>query len=532
MSKGMACDKKRRTSHHVEWRSWLEASPFIRGLVFLCYIAFAFACTVLYAVPKESEWLILIGIFLGCSLLLVKLDQTTVWQSNSKLLLLLGSISFNLFVNKALFVWSVFNQGQAAVPPLLFWIPVAFAPLLITVLLGTRAGLYTVMVASLLGALILDYSPTERFVLLVISVIVGFIGVLSSRNVRRRGDLIRSGVSIGLVSLFCAVTFGLLRGRDASFLWQQAMLAVGVGIATAVFVGAILPIIETVFNIPTNLSWIELADLNHPLLRELTLEAPGTYHHSLVVANLAEAAAISIGANGTLCRVMAYFHDIGKLVKPEYFVENMASGENPHDTLSPTMSSLIIISHVKEGVDLAVKHRLKQAIIDGIREHHGTSQVYYFYRRAVQLTEDAKAGSEILNLREDDIPDVPEENFRYPGPVPQSKETGLLMLADAAEGASRSLEKPTAQRIEDLVNNLVAERIASHQLDDSGLSLKELREASESFIFTLKTMLHSRISYPKPHEPSQPPSSSGSLQPARRVPGGDGEPRPAAPVGH
>ncbi len=332
-----------------------------------------------------------------------------------------------------------------------------------------------------------------------------------------------------MASVLSAVGFGLLSQSQPNVLLEQAALGIGIGVATAMVINSILPIVETLFNINTDISWIELADLNHPLLRQLTMEAPGTYHHSLVVANLAEAAAVTIGANGTLCRVMAYFHDIGKVTKPEYFGENSNSAENPHDTLSPTMSALIIISHVKEGVDLAVKHRLKHPIIAAIREHHGTTQVYYFYRRALQMAEDARSGSEIMNLPEGDVPEVPEENFRYPGPIPQSKETGLLMLADAVEGASRSLDKPTPQRIEDMVNEIVAQRIADHQLDDSTLSLKELRDASESFIFTLKTMLHSRISYPK----NESPVPSGSLQSAKRVAAlqeEHREHRPPAPV--
>ncbi len=420
-----------------------------------------------------------------------------------------------------LFLFGSMELEQVSLPDLVFWVPSAFAPLLITVLLGPRAGLYTVVVAGVMESLLVAAS----FPHLIISLIIGFTAVFFSRNVRRRNDLIRAGIAVGVAGLVCAVSFGLLSRSVPGLFLTQAILGISVGIGTAMVVSSILPILETVFEINTNISLIELADLNHPLLRQLTLEAPGTYHHSLMVANLAEAAAQSIGANSTLCRVMAYFHDVGKLKKPEYFVENAGAGENPHDSLSPTMSSLIIISHVKEGVDLAVKNRLKKPIIHAIQEHHGTTQIYYFYRRAVQMAQDARAGSEIMNVREEDIPDVPEENFLYPGPIPQSKETGLLMLADVIEGASRSLEKPTPQRIEDMVKDLVARRVAEGQLDDSGLSLKEIRQASESFVFTLKTMMHSRISYPK-HEPlqqQQPPYSvSGPFQSAKRAPHGGG----------
>ncbi len=205
------------------------------------------------------------------------------------------------------------------------------------------------------------------------------------------------------------------------------------------------------------------------------MKHPGTYHHSLVVANLAEAAAEAIGANATLCRVCSYFHDVGKLVKPEYFTENMNFERNPHDDLAPTMSALIIIAHVKEGVDLALKDKLNHRIIDIIQEHHGTSLVYYFYQRALQHQEDARAGGKIMNMREEDIPEVREESFRYPGPKPQSKESAIVSLADIVESASRSLSKPTPQKVEQLVNELIEERVADGQLDECELTLGDLR---------------------------------------------------------
>ncbi len=260
----------------------------------------------------------------------------------------------------------------------------------------------------------------------------------------------------------------------------------------------VLPILEHLFQITTDISWLEASDLNHPLLRRMTIEAPGTYHHSLVVANLAEAAAEAIGANATLCRVCAYFHDVGKLVKPEYFTENMNFERNPHDDLAPTMSALIIMAHVKEGVDLALKNKLNLRIIDIIQEHHGTSLVYYFYQRAIQQQEDARAGGKIMNMRAEDIPEVQEESFRYGGPKPQTKESAIVSLADIVESASRSVEKPTPQKIEQLVHELIEERIADGQLDECDLTLGEIHVIRERFRFTLMTMLHTRIAYPKP----------------------------------
>jgi putative nucleotidyltransferase with HDIG domain len=226
------------------------------------------------------------------------------------------------------------------------------------------------------------------------------------------------------------------------------------------------------------------------------MEAPGTYHHSLVVANLAEAAAESIGANATMCRVCSYFHDIGKLVKPEYFTENMRRDRNPHDELAPTMSALIIIAHVKEGIDLALKHGLNQEVIDVIQQHHGTSLVYFFYKRALQQQEDARAGGKIMNMREEDLPEVREESFRYSGPRAQTREAAIISLADSIESASRSLEKVTPQKIDQLVGDIIQQRLVDGQLKECDLTMRELEDVAESFRHTLQSMLHSRVAYP------------------------------------
>ncbi|MEP6937138.1 MAG: HDIG domain-containing metalloprotein, partial [Chthoniobacterales bacterium] len=335
--------------------------------------------------------------------------------------------------------------------------------------------------------------------------ISGFTAVYLTLQVRRRSRLVRAGFGVGLAIWLLSLTFGLIGpinlfapgATDWPMVGVQSAFALGNGILTATVVGGALPMLEHLFRITTDISWLEASDLNHPLLRRMTIEAPGTYHHSLVVANLAESAAEAIGANATLCRVCSYFHDVGKLVKPEYFTENMNFERNPHDDLAPTMSALIIISHVKEGVDLALKHKLNQRIIDIIQQHHGTSLVFYFYKRALQQHQDARAGGKIMNMRQDDIPEVSEESFRYSGPKPQSKESAIISLADMVESASRSLEKPTRQKVEQLVTELIGQRLADGQLDECDLTLAELKTIADRFRFTLMTMLHTRIAYPK-----------------------------------
>jgi putative nucleotidyltransferase with HDIG domain len=248
----------------------------------------------------------------------------------------------------------------------------------------------------------------------------------------------------------------------------------------------LLPTVEKVFGVETDLSLIELGDPAHPLLQELIRRAPGTYNHSITVASLAEAAAESIGARGLLVRVGAYFHDIGKMLKPQYFIENQSKGDNRHDSLVPAMSTLVIIAHVKDGADLARQNKLPDSIIDFIQQHHGTTLVEYFYRQANQkkVQEDPDGGA------------LDESSFRYPGPKPQTREAGVLMLADAVESASRVLKEPTASRIENLVHEISMKRLLDGQFDESGLTLEDIRKIGESLVKSLTAVYHGRVKYP------------------------------------
>lgn len=424
------------------------------------------------------------------------------FESNSRLLLLLSICFIQLVGVRLILASSEINPNFAK---LLF--PYAFAPLILSVLIGRHHGLYAAIFCSLWGSFLLpDMDP----VFIVLSLITGFVAVFVTLQVRRRSRLVRAGIYVGIATWILAATFGLIGpvrlegGTDWKLIGWQTLIAVGTGFATAIVVSGILPVLETVFNITTDISWLEMADMNHPLLRRLSMEAPGTYHHSLAVANLAEAAAESVDANPTICRVCSYFHDIGKLVKPEYFTENMPPGHNPHDDLTPTMSALIIIAHVKEGVDLALKNKLNPLLVDVIQQHHGTSLVSYFYQRALQQQQDARLGGKIMNLRDDDIPEVREESFRYSGPKPQTREIAIVSLADTVESASRSIERPTAQRIDDLVTGLIDARVADHQLDECPLTLDEIRRIGESFRSTLASMMHSRVAYPSRRETREP----------------------------
>ena len=257
----------------------------------------------------------------------------------------------------------------------------------------------------------------------------------------------------------------------------------------AVLAGAlmtcILPLIERLFGVQTDISLIELGDPAHPLLQELIRRAPGTYNHSITVASLAEAAAEAIGARGLLVRVGAYFHDIGKMLKPGYFAENQGQGDNRHESLVPAMSTLVIIAHVKDGADLARQNHLPEAIVDFIQQHHGTTLVEYFYRRANEQKQADPDGGE-----------VDESSFRYPGPKPQTKEAGVLMLADAVESASRVLVEPTPSRIESLVEEMTMKRLLDGQFDECGLTLQEVHTIGESLVKSLTAVYHGRVKYP------------------------------------
>jgi len=498
--KGLACDKTRLSEPDETFQGRMEGNwklrLFILGLfIVLLHLGVYWHGVDTREAQNENQTLAFIVFLSG--LMLLELDCPEVWCSNSRLVLVLGATWLNLVVIKTLFL--VFpTQDPTAITRLYFLCPSAFAPFLVTLLLGTRAGLFTVVQVSMLAPLLTG----ENFTFLLISLLSGFTAVYFTQNVRKRFDLIKAGAAVSVMNFLCAVTLGLVHGLSLKLLGWQALCSVAAGILTVFVVSTILPVVEWLFQITTTISWLELADLNHPLLQQLTMEAPGTYHHSLLVANLSESGAKAIGVDPTACRVMAYFHDIGKIIKPEYFTENIPPGANPHENLSPSMSALIIIAHVKEGIDLGLKYRLKRQVIDAIRQHHGDSVVTYFYQRALQQRQDAREGGKIMNMREEDVPEVSENSFRYPGPRPQTREIALLSIADAVEAASRSLEKPTAQRTEDLVNEIVEHKIATHQLDESHLTMNEIRAAAEAMSATLKNMMHTRIAYTKKEKTS------------------------------
>jgi len=313
------------------------------------------------------------------------------------------------------------------------------------------------------------------------------VAILQLDSVRTRTKLLT--VSAVAASVGMVVRFLLALNNDVPLdmallgeLWRIALAC----IVSGFLMHGLLPFIERFFGILTDMSLLELSDLSHPLLRELARRAPSTYNHSINVGAIAEAAADSIGARGLLVRVGAYFHDIGKMLKPNYFIENQREAENRHETLEPTISSLIIIAHVKDGADLARQHHLPEPIIDFIEQHHGTTLVEYFYERAKEKREGQAENNK-----------VDENNFRYPGPAPQTKEAAVLMLADAVESAVRSLKDPAPSRIEAVVRDIAERKLHEGQFDETNLTLRELRTIEDSLIRSLVAMYHGRIKYPE-----------------------------------
>src|SRR5213082_653966 len=519
LRRGLASKKTRRRRTRNELLRGLESASYVKVFILAAFIAGLAFLIFSGQQPEPTKNFVIALLFFATAIVQLWINRPKTFSQSSRVFLIFGTIFLQLVAIKLVLALCSEHTFKLLTPEM-GWLlaPYAFAPLVLSVLLGRNHGLYAAVFVSLWSSILFGRIDAS---LLVISLISGFTAVYLTLQVRRRGQLIRAGVGVGLAIWLSSLSFGMIgpinlfppMDNDWGMVGLQSALTLGNGIITAMIVGGALPMLEHLFQITTDVSWLELSDLNHPLLRRMTIEAPGTYHHSLVVANLAEAAAEKIGANATLCRVCSYFHDVGKLVKPEYFTENMNFERNPHDDLAPSMSALIIIAHVKEGVDLALTHGLNKQIIDVIQQHHGTSLVYYFYQRARQQQEDARAGGKIMNIRKEDIPEVQEESFRYSGPKPQTKESAIVSLADIVESASRSLEKPTPQKIEQLVNELIEERIADGQLDECDLTLGELRVIVERFRFTLMTMLHTRIAYPTGESKFTPVEAEEHLRP-------------------
>jgi len=358
-----------------------------------------------------------------------------------------------------------------------FAAPIAVGALLAAILIDARVGLLVSVVLGLLFGVIADFNLRAVSTTLIGSMI----GVYSVSKMAHGYSLTKAGLWIAVFNCLVIGSTGFIEQLNSMEVLKQCVLGIVSGIGASVITTGILPYLENMFNITTPLKLLDLAQPNHPLLQRLLLDAPGTYHHSVMVGNLAETAAGNIGADPIAVRVGAYYHDIGKIKRPGFFVENQVGNEKPHEKIAPSLSTLIVTSHIKDGVDLCRDYKLPQVIIDIVKQHHGTMLVSYFYKQATEN----EHGECII-----------EADFRYEGPRPQSKEAALIMLADACEAAVRSISKPNGNRIEATVRKIIRERLHDGQLDECNLTLRDLNVIGDVFIRVLSSMFHKRVEYP------------------------------------
>ena len=380
----------------------------------------------------------------------------------------------------------------------IYYVPTPLAAMLVTILLSPSAGLIvSFLLALFIGSLFGD------FYVALICALTSAVAVYSVRHVRHRNQFYRAIILLPISYAALIAATDLIRFVEPEQIYRHVFPGVFTGVVWPIVIQGLLPIFESLFHITTDITLLELSDLNRPLLRELAIRAPGTYTHSLIMANLSEAAGEAIRANPLLARVGCYYHDIGKMLKPEYFSENqgLRGGRNPHDHLTPSMSILIIDSHVKDGIELAEENGLPKAIIDLIPEHHGTTVIEYFYNRAIELG--------VENVRVDD--------FRYDGPKPQSREAGILMLADSVESAARTLGERTPDRVRQLVRNIIQQKFTAGELDECPLTLRDLHKIEDSFVPVLIGTLHGRTEYPwqKKEDAVERRELADSVQPRR-----------------
>jgi cyclic-di-AMP phosphodiesterase PgpH len=362
----------------------------------------------------------------------------------------------------------------------LYLFPIATGAMLVRIVLNSEVAIVFSLLTSYFSAALMG----NQLFYFIFTFVGSVIGAHKVARCEQRSILLKAGLTVGGVNMLMILSYNLIsENLFRMALLSDLMMGFLGGVIASVLVLGIAPIIETLFGYTTDIKLLELANMDHPILKDLILQAPGTYHHSIIVGSLVEAAAKSIAANPLLARVSAYYHDIGKLKKPLYFIENAGGGENRHEHLAPTMSSLILISHVKDGVEMARENRLGERIGHIILQHHGTSLISYFYQKAKE-----KENIEMESTNEND--------FRYPGPKPQTKEAGIVMLADSVEAASRALTDPTPSRIKSLVQRVTNSIFLDGQMEECELTLKDLQKIQESFNRILTAIFHQRIDYP------------------------------------
>lgn len=371
----------------------------------------------------------------------------------------------------------VFARTIGLVSPYL--IPFACAPILLTLLINYKISI----VISILNVIVISIATGFDAQVMMLGVISSILGATLLKKMQQRNELLYSTLYLSIVGVIITVSTGILISSNLrEVLIKSGITFIG-GVLSGIFALGILPFLEGTFNEVTTLKLLELSNPNHPLLKKLLMEAPGTYHHSMLVANLAEMASEEVGANSVIVRIGSYYHDVGKTERPYFFGENQMGGENPHNHMTPNLSAKIIISHVKDGIELARKYNLPKVIQDIIGEHHGTTLVKYFYYTMKNNSENPE--------------EVKEEDYRYPGPIPNSKEAGIIMLADSVEAAVRSIKEPSEDKIKEMINNIISDKLSCGQLNDCNLTIKDIEKIKKCFLTALNGIYHHRIEYPK-----------------------------------
>lgn len=384
-----------------------------------------------------------------------------------KMMILIGILNFiALILARTLYIISP------------FLIPLLCIPMLYTLLLNDKISL----AINTMNCILITIVSGFNIQIVLLAILNSVLGVIILRKMQQRNDIIYSALIIAVMNAIFVFAGGFLLSNNIVEIAKNTGYSFLACMISAVLAIGFLPFFESSFDIVTTVKLLELSNPNQPLLKRLLLEAPGTYHHSVLVGNLSELAAEEIGANTVLARVSSYYHDIGKIKRPYFFKENQLAHENPHDKITPNLSTLIITSHVKDGLELAKESNLPKIIQDVIQQHHGTYLVKYFYLTVKNSSKNPD--------------DVEEENFRYGGPIPQTKEAGIIMLADAVEASVRSITDPTKGKIEEMVNNIIKDRLNAGQLDDCDITLKDLSKIRQAFLKTLTSIYHGRIEYP------------------------------------
>ena len=367
---------------------------------------------------------------------------------------------------------------------LVYIFPAAVGAMLIRILINENLAVLVTIITAICGSIIFNEGVSGSIHMTVgIYILCSCLaGIMFMSNNHHRSKIFMGGLFVAVVNVIVIFSLAFIRNEQYDFkeIGVTIIIALMSGILSAVLTIGLLPFFEAGFGILSSMSLIELSNPNHPLLKKILTEAPGTYHHSIMVANLAESACEAIGANGLLARVGCYYHDIGKTIRPKYFIENQMNIENPHDRLPPEASKNIIMSHVKDGAELLKKHRLPKEIVDIAEQHHGTTLLKFFYYKVKQSGED-----------------VTEEEYRYPGPKAQTKESAIVGVADSVEAAVRSMSQPTPEQIEELVRKIISDRLQDNQFNECDLTLKELEKVTNSLCESLKGIFHSRIEYPE-----------------------------------